>query len=174
MGLCYVKIPHAAGDTLRGVNIRIAKRFGQRQGLDGCIRHDAHQLGMYYALRDKLSYLWTFVRDPLDRSMSTVGKKLSKQLLASTDREAFLAAQHSGDGTSNNTTTYVNMTQKSLDLLQNLANIHEGIVSEGRAGFQVQFAMQRYIEAWKAIDPLNPTHIVSVPELVQDISKKVC
>jgi hypothetical protein len=109
--------------------------------------------------------------------MSTVGKKLTKQFLASTTREAFLAAhQHeqAAIAAGRNTTSYVNMTQKSLDLLQNLANIHEGIVSEGRAGFQVQFAMQRYIEAWKAIDPLNPSQIVSLPDLLQDISKKVC
>ena len=159
----------------------LLKNLVNVQGLDGCIRHDTHQLGMYYALRDKLSFLWTFVRDPLDRSMSTVGKKLTKQFLASTTRETFLAAQQQQAAIANGqhntttiTTSYVNMTQRSLDLLQNLANIHEGIVSEGRAGYQVQFAMQRYIEAWKAIDPLNPSQIVSLPDLLQDISRKVC
>ena len=156
MGLCYLGIPHAASATLRGINMRIARNFGQRHGLASCIRHDSNAKGMEYAQRDKQSYLWTFVRNPTYRAMSTIGTILTNQLLVSENRASFKSKTQSNDN------ILANMT---MNLLQNYDDIRNGVLSEGRGGFQLQYGVQEYIPPNDVINPLRPTEIVDPHKL---------
>jgi hypothetical protein len=159
MGLCYLRIPHAASSTLKGINIRIATNFGQRVGVKSCIRHDTRDFGMYYPLRDKdLSFMWTFIRDPTDRAMSFVGDRLSQKYLNTRNRD---------DPSVN--VTEMGIGRHALSMLQNSMDIRDGALSEGRGGFQLQYAMQMYIPAWSAVDPLNPTSVVNPPKVHQRV-----
>mmetsp|Transcript_60609 Transcript_60609/g.148703 ORF Transcript_60609/g.148703 Transcript_60609/m.148703 type:complete len:575 (-) Transcript_60609:102-1826(-) len=160
MGLCLLRIPHSASSTLKGINMRIATNFGKRAGIKSCIRHDTRDFGMYYPLRDKLSFLWTFLRDPTERAMSHIGSRLSQIYLRERNRD---------DPTFN--IADMGLGQQTLNLLQNSMDITDGVLSEGRGGFQLQFAMQGYIPAWSAIDPLEPSHIVKPSKIHQYISR---
>ena len=163
MGLCLLRIPHAASSTLKGINMRIATNFGKRAGIKSCIRHDTQDFGMYYPLRDKLSFLWTFLRDPSERAMSHIGSRLSQIYLRERNRDD-----------PNFNIAGMGLGQQTLNLLQNSMDIRDGVLSEGRGGFQLQFAMQGYIPAWSAIDPLDPSHIVKPLQIHQHISRVSC
>jgi len=149
MGLCYLKIPHAAGATLKGINMRISRNFGQRHGMENCIRHDSIGKGMDFLERHMKSFLWTFVRDPKRRAMSAVGSKLSNQLIQS-NKTFFYAS---------NETNNDRLVNSALHLLHNDTDIRDGILSEGRGGFQLQFLMQDYIPHNVVNKPLRPTKI---------------
>jgi len=195
MGLCYLKIPHNAGTTLKGINMRIARNFAQRHDIEGCIRHDSNTRGVYYGKRDKLSYLWTFIRDPTDRALSVVGSKLSNQLLRSNhNRDSFNATNvsmppptaqssinetsssslHSNPNNSNsnssNSTVNNILVDRTIDMLRYDTNINDGVVSEGRGGFQLQFGMQHYIDIYDAVDPMNPTEVINPPKVIGHVS----
>lgn len=195
MGLCYLKVPRAAGGTLKGINMRIARAFGERQGIGGCIRHDSDTVGASYGRRDPLSYLWTFVRDPTDRAMSVLGKKLSDQYALGRDgttRESYILNPADGDDDDDDDgaipalgdglTNYANatsndrhrrnatlMNERAMTLLRHSNNIHDGVLSEGRGGFQLQFGMQHYIEADSAVDPMHPTEPVNPPAIQEAV-----
>lgn len=66
--------------------------------------------------------------------------------------------------------TEMALGQQTLALLQNSVDIRDGALSEGRGGYQLQFAMQSYIPAWSAVDPLNPAQIVDRPRIHKHIS----
>lgn len=157
-GLCYLIIPHAAATTLRGINMRIAHNFGKRHGMDTCIRHDTKTKGMDYFERHTNSYLWTFVRDPTRRALSSIGSKLSNKLIKSS-RHNFLTG---------NETNLTLLAPSALDMLLTDTNILNGILSEGRAGFQNQLMMQKYIphnilnkpDTPKTIDTAAASHFV--------------
>ena len=163
MGLCLLRIPHAASSTLKGINMRIATNFGKRAGIKSCIRHDTQDFGMYYPQRDKLSFLWTFLRDPTERAMSHIGSRLSQIYLRERNRDD-----------PNFNIADMGLGQQTLNLLQNSMDIRDGVLSEGRGGFQLQFAMQGYIPAWIAIDPLAPSYIVKPSQIHQYISNVSC
>lgn len=160
MGLCYLKIPKVAGTTLRGINMRIANNFGKRHGMDNCIRHDTKTKGMDFFERDTNSYLWTFVRDPTKRALSSIGSKLSNTLIESSRRD-FLTG---------NETNVTLLAPRALDMLLSDTDIRNGILSEGRAGFQLQLMMQEYLpqnvlnkpEAPKKIDTSQASHFVKI------------
>lgn len=148
--------------------MRIARNFGQRYGLKSCIRHDSNERGMQYGHRDKLSYLWTFVRDPTHRAMSAIGKKLSNQLLKSNSRDSF-----TGDGMAEFNKTI--LVDKTLDLLQHATDVRDAVLSEGRGGFQFQFVLQQYIPANDVNDPLHPGEIADPDVLALKVSRvSVC
>lgn len=175
MGLCYLKIPHNAGTTLKGINMRIARNFAQRHDIEGCIRHDSNTRGVYYAKRDKLSYLWTFIRDPTDRALSVVGSKLSYHFLRfNHNRDSFNATNlsmspptaqssinetssslHNNPINSNISKSTVNniLVDRAINMLQHDTDRNDGVVSEGRGGFQLQFGMQHYIDIYETVDP---------------------
>jgi hypothetical protein len=160
-GLCYLRIPHSAGGTLKGINLRISRNFAQRHGMESCIRHDAISKGMDYVQRDERSYLWTFLRDPTHRAMSVIGSTLSNHLHRSNN--ATLVEKEAS-----NSNMLVNIT---LDMLQHSTNIQDGVLSEGRGGFQLQFGMQKYIPVNDVNDPANPTEIVDPTRLAGHVSK---
>jgi len=177
-GLCYLRLPHSAGATLKGINMRIASNFAKRHDVENCIRHDAsHSVGIHYVRRHKKSYLWTFVRDPTDRAMSAIGSKLSKELLGPNNRDAFDARNFTNDTTSSlGVDDDLNkrfLASKVMPLLQNSSHIHEGVVSEGRGGFQLQFGMQRYIKANHHFDPLYPSEIQNQDYLLTNVRQFV-
>ena len=159
-GLCYLKIPHSAGATLKGINMRIARNFGQRHGMDNCIRHDGSSKGMDYPDRDQKSYLWTFVRDPTSRALSAVGSILSNRYIPTTRQDFYSKA--------NETNTVLSDT--ALFMLRKYKDINNGIVSEGRGGFQLQYMMQNYIPENLVNKPLYPEEIADRQLLVKKIS----
>lgn len=186
MGLCYLRIPHSAGATLKGINMRISYNFPQRFGVEQCIRHDSDSVGMHFANRDKLSYLWTFLRDPTDRAMSVIGSKLSQQLLQSNNRDSFVDATIPvGDSMVSNdpnndkdiknstlgSTSSNILVHRTLDMLQNATYKNGGIFSEGRGGLQHQVCMQENVEMGDVINSLNPTEIVDHSRLLDRVSK---
>jgi hypothetical protein len=160
-GLCYLRIPRSAGGTLKGINMRISRNFAQRHDMESCIRHDAISKGMDYTGRDKKSYLWTFLRDPTHRAMSVVGSSLSNYLHRSNN--ATIVEKEAA-----NSNIIVNRT---LHMLQHSTDIRNGILSEGRGGFQLQFSMQKYIPVNDVNDPTNPTEIVNPSRLAGHVSK---
>jgi hypothetical protein len=198
MGLCYLKIPRAAGTTLKGINMRIAHNFAQRHDIGGCIRHDSDTVGMYYAQRDKLSYLWTFIRDPTDRALSVIGSKLSRQLLRSNkdhNRDSFnataaaittiptpkqpmneTASSFRGSNSNSSSTSHNHnhrhsrsnniLVDRTINMLQHDTDTNDGVVSEGRGGFQLQFGMQHYIDVYDAVDPVNPIEVINPPRVL--------
>jgi len=161
MGLCYLRIPHAAGATLKGINMRIARNFGQRHSMETCIRHDSTVKGMDYPQRDAKSYLWTFVRDPTSRALSTIGSTLSNQLIKQTSKQAFFDTLNDTD------TVFV---ERTLYMLSNHTNLNHGIVSEGRGGFQLQYMMQTFIPEYYVNNPKYPKRIFNRNGLVDKIS----
>jgi hypothetical protein len=195
MGLSYLKIPRAAGTTLKGINMRIAHNFAQRHDIGGCIRHDSNTVGMYYAKRDKLSYLWTFIRDPTDRALSVIGSKLSRQLLRSNkkyNRDSFnataaiatiptndTASSFSGNNSSNSSSSNSHnhsrsnniLVDRTINMLQHDTNTEDGVVSEGRGGFQLQFGMQHYIDVYDAVDPINPIEVINPYRVLGHVSR---
>lgn len=80
-GLLYVKTPKAASSTLSGVAMHIAERHydtSEAVGGKGMSKkctvnaHHAHASTLGYANRNKeKSFLWTFVRDPKKRALSS-------------------------------------------------------------------------------------------------------
>ena len=201
MGLSYLKIPRAAGTTLKGINMRIAHNFAQRHNIGGCIRHDSSTVGMHYAQRDKLSYLWTFIRDPTDRALSVIGSKLSRQFLRSNknyNRDSFNATAAAITTTStpkqqpittssfrgSNSSSSHNhnhnhehsrsnniLVDRTINMLQHDVDTNDGVVSEGRGGFQLQFGMQHYIDVYSAIDPINPIEVINPPRVLGHVSR---
>lgn len=160
MGLCYVKIPRAASSTLVGINVRIARNFGSRQGIpETCIRHDGPAPGFYYRLRDPtLSFLWTFVRNPTERAMSRVASNLAKRQIGVPSPK------------SNSTTDF--LSNYVLEALQNSTDMQFGTISEGRGGFQVQYAMLQLVQAnsfWNATEPSKIQHPRHVQRCVKGI-----
>ena len=166
--------------------MRISHNFPQRYGVERCIRHDSDSVGMDFANRDKLSYLWTFLRDPTDRAMSVVGSKLSQQLLQSNNRDYFVDATilavdsmvgndpNNDKYTKNSTLASTNnniLVHRTLDMLQNATYKSGGIFSEGRGGLQLQICMQENVEVGDIINPLNPTKIVDHSRLLDRVSK---
>ncbi len=148
MGLCYLKIPRAASSTLVGINVRIARNFAARQDLpDTCIRHDGPTPGFNYRKRDpSLSFLWTFVRNPTARAMSRVASNIAKRPVGTNFHQP----------TKNHTDELSNHV---LETLQTSTDIQFGTISEGRGGFQVQYTMQRIIEAYTAWNATEPTKV---------------
>ena len=152
MGLSYVRIPRAASSTLASINQRAAKNFGKRNGLKhSCMRHDGNTLGTYYRMRDQLSFLWTFVRAPNNRAMSQVGTGLRRQR-------------------GNN----VNYTSNQIvNALKTNDNIKNGVISEGRGGFQLQFSMLNIIEDYSAFNKSNPEHVVNPEQVKQNVKHTI-
>ena len=140
--------------------MRIARNFGQRHGMETCIRHDSAAKGMDYPERDTKSYLWTFVRDPTHRAMSAVGSFLSYQLIQSSKQDFYDKL--------NETDTIV--ADKALFMLHNYSDLTNGIVSEGRGGFQLQYMMQTYIPQNYVNKPLYPEEIANRKTLAEKIS----
>eukprot|EP00538_Stauroneis_constricta_P011521 CAMPEP_0119554562 /NCGR_PEP_ID=MMETSP1352-20130426/7025_1 /TAXON_ID=265584 /ORGANISM="Stauroneis constricta, Strain CCMP1120" /LENGTH=366 /DNA_ID=CAMNT_0007601175 /DNA_START=149 /DNA_END=1246 /DNA_ORIENTATION=- len=145
MGLSYLKMPRAASTTLAGINKRIAVNYARRNGYtQPCIRHDGNVPGFYYRRRDRLSFLWTFVRHPIARSMSRVGY------------------QYAEDPGRLANTSYVMAALRNSDL-------HFGGTSEGRGGFQLQYSMITVSDegsAWKRSDPEKIINPVGIQEQV--------
>ncbi len=117
---------------------------------------------MDFLERHMKSFLWTFVRDPKRRAMSSVGSKLSNQLIQS-NKTFFYAS---------NETNNDRLVNSALHLLHNDTDIRDGILSEGRGGFQLQFLMQDYIPHNVVNKPLRPTKIdrYEVAHFVKSVS----
>lgn len=115
---------------------------------------------MDYPERDTKSYLWTFVRDPTHRAMSAVGSMLSYQLIPSSKKDFYDKL--------NETDTIV--ADKALHMLRNYTDLKNGIVSEGRGGFQLQYMMQTYIPENYVNKPLHPEETANRQGLAQKIS----
>lgn len=140
--------------------MRISRNFAQRHDIESCIRHDAISKGMDYTRRDKQSYLWTFLRDPTHRAMSVIGSSLSNHLHRSNNATVV-------EKEASNRNIIVNRT---LDMLQHSTDIRNGVLSEGRGGFQLQFGMQIYIPVNDVNDPTNVTKIVNLSRLAGHVS----
>jgi hypothetical protein len=163
MGLCYLKIPRAASSTLVGINVRIARNFATRQGLaETCIRHDGPSPGFNYRQREaSLSYLWTFVRDPADRSMSRVASNVAKKDMRLPPTNLRLNEMDETSG-------YV------LEALKTSNDIQFGTISEGRGGFQMQYSMLRIVDEyifWNASNPTNVHHAQRMQQNVKELLK---
>ena len=104
---------------------------------------------MDFLERHTKSFLWTFVRDPTRRAMSAIGSKLSNELIQS-NKTFFYAS---------NEITKDRLVNSTLYLLHNDIDIRDGILSEGRGGFQLQFIMQDYIPHNVVNKPHRPTQI---------------
>ena len=138
--------------------MRISRNFGQRHGMENCIRHDASSSGMDFIKRDPKSYLWTFVRDPTHRAMSTIGSTLSNRLIKSTKQSFFNKSNHAV------------LVNKTLSMLRNYTDTRWGILSEGRGGFQVEYSMLTNIPVNFVNNPLYPTEIANRNALAQMIT----
>uniref|UniRef100_A0A7R9WT99 Sulfotransferase domain-containing protein n=1 Tax=Craspedostauros australis TaxID=1486917 RepID=A0A7R9WT99_9STRA len=148
MGLCYLKIPRAASTTLAGINKRIAVNFAKRHNFtQSCIRHDGNVPGFYYRRRDPLSFLWTLVRDPLSRSLS----RAASQFATTPDMLADPGSV--------------------MSVMQN-KDLHYGGTSEGRGGFQLQYAMIQVSDESSAWHPSQPANIID-PLGLQERVKRV-
>ncbi len=156
-----MKIPHSAGATLKGINMRIARNFGQRHGMDNCIRHDNDAKGMDYPERDPKSYLWTFVRNPTSRALSAIGSMLSYQYIPSSKQDFYTKYENGTDTV---------LADKALFMLRKYKDVKDGVVSEGRGGFQLQYMMQTYIPENYVNKPLYPEEIDNREMLAQKIS----
>ena len=128
--------------------------------MDNCIRHDGSSKGMDYPDRDQKSYLWTFVRDPTSRALSAVGSMLSNRYIPTTRQDFY--------NKKNETNTVLSDT--ALFMLRKYKDINNGIVSEGRGGFQLQYMMQNYIPENLVNKPLYPEEIADRQLLVKKIS----
>eukprot|EP00977_Amphora_coffeiformis_P013617 scaffold3608_cov183-Amphora_coffeaeformis.AAC.4 len=73
-GLILVKVPKAASSTAASVSIRISRNSEQRGGEKPCKSLQwRHKPGRTYADRSRSkSFLWTTVRDPAERAISTI------------------------------------------------------------------------------------------------------
>lgn len=165
-------IPHSAGTTLKGINMRISytfpQRHGQEEGMERCIRHDWKTAGVQYAKRDKLSYLWTFLRDPTARALSVAGSRLSQVFLKANSRDSFNTTMPAVTSPFNSSAKINNiLVNRTLDMLQHSKDVNNGILSEGRGGFQLQYCMQHYMEANGIIKPSNRTEIVNPSRLLK-------
>jgi hypothetical protein len=132
--------------------------------MENCIRHDGDVTGMDYKNRDKKSYIWTFLRDPTDRAMSSVGSRLSREFLKSQNRDSFLSNKSNND----TTTTSNVLVDRALDILKH--GFRDGTSSEGRGGFQLEFAMQQIIPAYSVNLPHDPTEIRDPQKFVSQVS----
>ena len=120
---------------------------------------------MKYAQRDKMSYLWTFLRDPTDRAMSVVGATLSQQLLQSSNRDSFDPTMSTNlTGQTDNILVY-----RTLHMLQNATN--DGILGQGFGGYQLEVCMQDYTKINEVIYPSNPTEVADVSQLIDSVSR---
>jgi len=80
-GVYYVKVSNAASTDLVAITTRIARREAKRQGKSECKVHDTTRYIPAYVLnirdRDKTkSFLWSMVRDPSSRAMSSYRMRL--------------------------------------------------------------------------------------------------
>ena len=155
--------------------MRISRNFAQRYGLENCIRHDSNSFGINYRQRDKKSFLWTFLRDPTERALSAIGSKLSREMLKSNSRDYFFNTSVPLDADTNSDSmvqsSYQFLVNKTLDMLENATDIREGVLSEGRGGFQLQYGMQTFIPVNSVINPKRPTEIVHHSLLVDHVSR---
>lgn len=189
MGLCYLKIPHAQSNVLQGITERIARNFlvnlDKRQasnnatdsttphfstnsGKDSsCIRHDGHTTGTYYQKRNRdASFLFTFVRDPVDRALSRIasnmvkkhGKEHFRTIISKQQQEPF---QHKD---MNSTDRMI--SGEVLEALQYSNDVQFGTISEGRGGFQLQYSMLHVIPAYSAWNESQPNSVLN-PQRVQ-------
>ena len=128
---------------------------------------------MYYTKRDPLSYLWTFVRNPTDRSLSRVANSLTKRGIASITTSTpttVIDGEGEEDGEvvigTNKGSHNMNVSSYTIHALHTDGDVQYGAVSAGRGGFQLQYSMLHMIEEHSAWNDSHPEIIVN-PTLVQ-------
>jgi hypothetical protein len=143
-GILLVKVPKAASSTSAGVALRISNRHD-------CAVQWQHRLAHDYEKRNKAkSFLFTTIRDPAERAVSTIFfHHVSQKNLKPTDR---------------------NMIRKL-----NSKDSHYGSVSEGQGGFTMRYTTLKDIprnSSWTmehATKVLNASQVqASVKRIVDD------
>lgn len=155
MGILLTKVPKGASSTAAGVALRIAQRHG-------CANlHWRHRLASEYgtgaaggatsAYDPRQSFLFTTIRDPAARAISTlffhvVSRTTNSQVATS---DAFLLRE-----------------------LQTSTQSHYGAVSKGQGGFQLRYTSLQSIgedSAWRADSPEVVIDAAAVVENVRQV-----
>lgn len=145
-GIILIKVTKAASSTSAGVAIRIATR-------NSCTNIQwKHRLANEVPYIPQKTFLFTTVRDPASRAVSTIFfHKLSRQ--------------SSGD-------QFVITDEIVLQQLQNLTHNHYGATSAGQGGFQLRYiypygTIPEY-SAWK---PTQPDQIMNASNIIENVRK---
>ena len=144
-GILLVKVPKGASSTSAGVAIRIAKRHR-------CQAYQwMHRMASEYADRSlpPQSFLWTTVRSPAARAMSTIFfHVVSRSNETATDAFLKMHLRHS--------------THK-----------HHGAISLGQGGFQLRYTSLTEIPEHSAWNKTNKTLVINPDQVIENVRQTV-
>lgn len=151
-GLILVKVPKVASSTAAGVSLRIINRSELTREKPCKTLQWRHHPGAFYTNRSRSkSFLWTTVRDPAERALSTI-------FFHNISRRRPAQQSNVPD-------------EEMIDLLQHSVDEHSGATSQGQGGFQLRYTALKDVapfEFYNTSRPRRIRHPTALHNLVQE------